>query len=70
MISLQTFMTNLVLIKSSGPKRYAVAFTMPISPISVCYTDLSGKGGGGWDGPAKQSECLFTGLCGTFDEEW
>ncbi len=43
-----------------------VVFTKPIfASVCVCHTDFSGggvgRGDGGWDGPAKQSECPFTG---------
>jgi hypothetical protein len=48
MLFLQTFMKNLVLTKSSGPKRNAVAFTTAIfAGFCVCHTDLSGGGGAG-----------------------
>jgi hypothetical protein len=59
MLFLQYFMKNLVLTKSSGPKRHSVAFTAPILLVSVCITQIS-VGGGGWDRPAQQSECPFT----------
>ncbi len=46
MLFLPTFMTNLVLTKSSGPKRHAVAFTALIfASFCVCHTGLSGGGG-------------------------
>jgi hypothetical protein len=42
---------------SSGPKHRAVAFTAPIFyGFYLCHTDLSGRGVGRWDRPAKQSE--------------
>ncbi len=45
MLFLQTFVTNLVLTKSSGPKRHAVAFTVLIFAIFfVCYTYFNGVG--------------------------
>jgi hypothetical protein len=48
MLFLQTFMTNLVLTKSSGPKHHAVAFTAPIFlPVSVCITQISARGARG-----------------------
>ncbi len=46
MLFLQYFMINLVLTKSSGPKRHAVAFSAPILPVSVCVTQISVGGGG------------------------
>ncbi len=46
MLFLQYFIINLVLTKSSGPKRHAVAFTAPILPVSVCITQISVGGGG------------------------
>jgi hypothetical protein len=53
-------MTNLVLTKSSGPKRHAVAFTVPIFVgFSVYHTDLRGAKGGRWDWRAQQNECPF-----------
>ncbi len=49
MLFLQYFMINLVLTKSSGPKRHAVVFTAPIfAGLCVYHTDLSGGGGGSW----------------------
>jgi hypothetical protein len=46
MLFFQTFITNLVLTKSSGPKSHAVVFTAPILPVSVCVTQVSvGVGG-------------------------
>jgi hypothetical protein len=56
---LQTFLTNLVLTKFSGPKRHAVPFTMSIF-ASFCgyHTDFSG-GEGRWDRPAQQIECPY-----------
>ncbi len=61
MFFLQYFMINLVLTKSSGPKRHAVAFTEPIFAVFCVYhTYLSGGWGGRWDRPARQSECPFT----------
>jgi hypothetical protein len=48
MLFLQYIMINLVLTKSSGPKRHAIAFTAPIfAGFCVCNTDLSGGGVGG-----------------------
>jgi hypothetical protein len=47
MVILQTFLTNLVLTKSSVPKCHAVLFTALIfASFCVCYTGLIGKGGG------------------------
>ncbi len=52
MFFLQYIMINLVLTKSSGPKRHAVVFTTPIfAGFCVYHTDLSG---------AQQSECPLT----------
>jgi hypothetical protein len=45
MLFLQYFMINLVLTKSSGPKRHAVSLTAPIfAGFCVHHTDL-GEGG-------------------------
>jgi hypothetical protein len=57
MFFFQTFVTNLVLTKSSGPKRHAVAFNASILPVSVCITQISVGGGGRWDRLHQQSEC-------------
>jgi hypothetical protein len=47
MFFFQTFMTNFVLTKSSGPKSHAVAFTALIfAGFCVCHTGLSGGGEG------------------------
>jgi hypothetical protein len=48
MVFLQYFMINLVLTKSSGPKRHAVAFTAPIfAGFCVCAQVSVGGGGRG-----------------------
>ncbi len=48
MLVLQYIMIRLVLTKSSGPKRHAIAFTAPIfAGFCVCNTDFSGGAGGG-----------------------
>ncbi len=45
MLFLQYFMINLVLTKSSGPKRHAVSLTAPIfASFCVHHTDLGGEG--------------------------
>jgi hypothetical protein len=45
MLFLQYIMTNLVLTKSSGPKRHAVLLTAPIfAGFCVHHTDLGGGG--------------------------
>jgi hypothetical protein len=59
MLFLQTLKKKLVLIKPSGPKCHAVAFTGLILPVSVCVTQISvggglGGGGGRWDRFTKQ----------------
>jgi hypothetical protein len=47
MLFLQYFMINLVLTKSSGPKRHAVSLTAPIfAGFCVHHTDLGGGGTG------------------------
>ncbi len=46
MVFLQYFMINLVLTKSSGPKRHAVAFTVPIF-AGFCVCAQVSVGGGG-----------------------
>jgi hypothetical protein len=51
MIFLQTFMKNLVLTKSSGPKRNAVAFTAAIF-AGFCVSHRSQWGGGAGGGEA------------------
>ncbi len=49
MLFLQTFMTNLDLTKSSGPKCHPVAYTALIfARFCVCHTDLSGGRQVGW----------------------
>ncbi len=53
MLFLQYIMINLVLTKSSGPKRHAVAFTAPILPVSVCITQISVGGGAGGGGVGR-----------------
>jgi hypothetical protein len=46
MLFLQFIMINLVLTKSSGPKRLAVSLTARILPVSVCVTQILVGGGG------------------------
>jgi hypothetical protein len=60
MLFLQTIKINLVLTKSSCPKRHAVAFTAPnFASFQVCHTDLGGGGGGRQVERACKKEQVF-----------
>ncbi len=58
MLFLQYFMINLVLTKSSGPKRHTVAFTAPIFAGFCVYHTITqiSVGGGGQMGQACTTE--------------